>query len=105
MAYQSDTDRALWDEQSAAVDALRAAMPQDLHQLIYRLSNTTCGAMASGEDRVLRIAGVLLAQHGLAYFFEQIFDAVFEGSTYTNGGAQGFLRDQLATLHSQDAES
>ena len=97
MAYQSEDDRKLWDEAKAVAAELKAAVLPDQHPQIVRLENLMCAAMARGEDRVLRIAGVLLAQHGHPDLFVEIFDAVFTGSTYT-GGAPGFLRDQLATL-------
>jgi len=51
--------------------------------------------MVVGENRVLRIVGVQLAQRGLGDLFEDIYAAVLVGSAVSPGDGQRFLQAEF----------
>jgi hypothetical protein len=53
--------------------------------LLNDLSNCAGAACVDGADRVLRIVGMQLAQHGLGDLFETIFAAVLDGARPGDG--------------------
>jgi hypothetical protein len=58
---------------------------------VRRLDDLTSDMMADGEDRLLRIAGALLVEHGLDHLFETIFARTRSDSWYEPGDGRRFL--------------
>jgi hypothetical protein len=63
--------------------------------LVNRLSNCAGAAEVAGENRVLRIVGVQLAQHGLGERFEDIYAVALDGCVVSPGDGRRFLQTQL----------
>ena len=91
----TNRERAFMDEWIAADSALSAATGPECQPLVVQLSNCSGAAMLLGEERVLRIVGMLLAQEGLGDVFEHIYAAVNDAFEGDPGDGRKWLQQQV----------